>query len=182
MRSMMHWFNQVGPMRMSARPYSGPVSAAAVTKSGGIVPVDYRVYSDRSKVQAIGLDNYLGHVTLIPKPGKWGGEARHPMVPMATIRMSADYDTMEAAVAALIAKVAEVVAAEEAVRADPEVHLARELGRHDWWACYSDSPGVDGAANMHMAEIKAIYAKCDPARAQALWDAACPWPKTEATP
>lgn len=142
-RNMMHWFNEAG-----RRDYRGPVHAALVLDDGSLVHIDYSNYADRQKASPC-FDRYVGHVTLVPKPGKWAFDAKSPVDPMHTLTSQAEYDSAKEAAAAMVAKVAGVKAAEEAVRADPAAWLDRELSHHDWFAAYSDAPGVCGAADMH---------------------------------
>jgi hypothetical protein len=47
--------------------------------------------------------------------------------------------------------------------------LEVELTHHDWWCHMSDAPGVCGAGERHMAEIKPLLASLPKKTAKALW-------------
>jgi len=58
---------------------------------------------------------------------------------------------------------------------NPEAHLERELSRHDWWGCMSDSFGVEQAADRHMKEVIAPLLTSVPADiVRALWSKHAP--------
>ena len=85
-------------------------------------------------------------------------------------------DTPAAAVANAAANVAQREAEERAVRDDAVAHLARELDRHDWWACMSDNYGAEVAANRHMQEvILPLLAAVPQDGVRSLWQKHAPW-------
>lgn len=169
LRNALYWFGQHSYGRVG----SGPRKGAILLDDGTLVHVDYTNYADRAKASAT-FDHYVGHVCLVPKPNKWGGEARHPVQPSWTVRTTNDYDTAEEAAAALYAAVAEAKAKEEAVQADPAAWLDRELSHHDWFAAYSDAPGVCGAADMHWKLIEDLRKRVSPEVWAALFDKHAP--------
>jgi len=76
----------------------------------------------------------------------------------------------EAAIKDLAEKISEQEEKERAVRNDPSNLLERELSRHDWWACMSDSYGAELAANKHLEEvISPILKSMDPEVAREIW-------------
>lgn len=175
-RNMLYWFN--GASRSN---YKGPTVAALVLDDGSLVHIDFsNGWADRTRAQTF-FDRYVGHVTLVPKPNKWGFEAKSPVNPMHTLRGSCDYDSAEEAALAMIAYVAEFKAKNDAIVADPEKHLEQELGRFDWFAHYSDNPGTCLASDHHWkntilplkarvgAEVwRALFTKHAPAECSAM--------------
>ena len=164
MKNAYYWFG---------RSKNGPSEGALVREDGSLVRLNYRDYSDVYKVR----DHHAKAVallTLIPKSGKWKGEATHPFHG-GTVWTSGEYTTPEEAGAAILLELKNLREDEEALRNDPLRHLERELLRHDWWHHQSDSWGVCKAGEAHRKEIEEISAKCNPALAKALWDRYCPY-------
>lgn len=161
LRNALHWFSEANrPSYVTGKGKNhktislrGPVLGAILLKDGSLVKFDYRVYSDRA-VAAATYEQYAGHV-ISHGDDRWYGDAPNPFWPDCSVRTSQDviYATAEEAAGALLQVVADARAAEEAVRNDPVVWLARELGHHDWFAAYSDAPGVCGAADRHWADV-----------------------------
>lgn len=148
-KNMMYWFNN----RKTGK-------AVIILKNGGTVDIDYSKYEDRALARSTSGD-YWGHVSQVPLDGTWGGEAPHPLHPTQTIWVSKCAAAADA-IAALKAKVAEEVAKETAIQANPIAWIERELQVHDWTAAFSDSPGVSAAADHHWRLIQDILKKVDP--------------------
>ena len=168
LRNVMHWFGQVHAPRTMGRgkyqkvvTYGGPTKAAIVLKDGSLVHIDFTNYADRARASAT-FEQYVGHVILVPAQGKWGGEGPHPLIQGCTIYLSGGFDTAEEATTALTMKLAAAKATEEAVLADPVVHLEREMKGHDWTAAFSDSYGVSAAADRHWDFIQTLRPKVAP--------------------
>lgn len=181
LRNVMYWFNQVplvpryvgrGKNRKEVQ-YNGPRQAAILLRDGSLVHIDFTVRSDRERASAT-FDQYVGHVTLVPATGRWGGEGPNPVQPSWTVRVS-DFGTAEEAADALRLKIAEAKATEEAVQADPAAHLERELRSHDWTAAFSDAYGVCAAADRHWGFIQTLRPKVAPEVYDALVAKYNPW-------
>jgi len=148
MRNFMYWFSQ----------NSGPEKGALINKKGELVLVNFRSHQDRAKVAGM-WDDFLGALYLAPATGKWAGEGPHAVNPSWTVWVPSEFDTPEEARDAFLKKLGEAKQEEEAILADPALHLERELKSHDWFSAYSDSPGVSGAGDHHWDLIQELRKK-----------------------
>jgi hypothetical protein len=158
-RSLAYWFR-------SPRINGNVRGAGYILADGSVVAIDLTVWAHRSPpIGAVGfvLQTQVG----------WSAEVWSDLLDRAVQGMG---DTPAEAVADAAANVKQREDEERAVRADPASHLERELDRHDWWACMSDSYGVEVAADRHMKDVIDPLIDAVPVDVvRALWAKHAPW-------
>ena len=165
-RSMAHWFRS---------PYmNGRVRGAGyILADGSVIAIDLTVWANRTPpTGAVGfvLECSDGRNT---RATWWSAEVWSALLGQILRGLG---DTPAAAVANAAANVAQREAEERAVRDDATAHLARELDRHDWWACMSDDYAAEVASDQHMKDVVGPLLAAVPVDvARALWAKHAPW-------
>lgn len=93
--------------------------------------------------------------------GGWYAEGTHPLHPDCNVYLRDLPDAVTAG-KAIVIEMARLKAEEEGILANPAVHLDRELGNFDWFAHFSDEPGVCSASDRHWDRIQQIRATVAP--------------------
>lgn len=161
--SILHWFSG------TSRPTSkSPTGCTVVLDDGTHYDVTFTNWADRTRV-ANDFGHVVGSVTYLPAVGEWSGTFESPFNRSHTLWMAKGvYASAQEAVVALLTAREAFRAKEQAVRDDPAAWLDRELAGHDWFAAYSDAPGVCGASDYHWANVvQPLKAKVAPE----VWDA-----------
>lgn len=174
MRNLFYWFNTTGK--------GTPQKAALIKTDGSLIPLDLSSYMDTRKVTEIPAEERFGFVLERPVDGAWTGEAFSAYLGRAVrVGYGGLLKTAEAASVALHAAWAQEEASERAIQLDPEAHLDRELGRHDWFSAMSDAPGVALAGGHHWKKIKDLMGQVPTELARSLFfkhapeEAVCPF-------
>jgi hypothetical protein len=157
-----YWFSN------ATRPrYAGPKQGALVLADGSTVPLDFTNYSDTFTVR--NTKNVVGLALLTPANGEWSVEvkAQSGSVVHRSFRGS-DFD-LAAAVSLAFGAQQTAQQEEDGVRANPELHLERELARHDWWSHMSDDHSVWSGGEAHGRGLQALAAQVAPETARFLW-------------
>lgn len=158
-RSLAYWFRSP---RMDGRVRG----AGYVMANGSHVAIDLTVWANRTPpAGAVGF--------VLEVKGGWSAEVWSDLLHR---EIHGEGLTPAAAVTDAARVVALLEGRERALRADPVAHLERELAHHDWWACMSDSHGVEVASDRHMKEVVSPLLAAVPVDvARALWAKHAPW-------
>lgn len=145
LRNVWYWFDR------------GPVPGGIVMSNGTVMLF---------KFDAAGRDlvtkNLPRAVAWVRNGGAgWYAEGTHPLHPDCNVYLRDLPNAVEAG-KAIVIEMARLKAEEEGILANPIAHLDRELGNFDWWAHFSDAPGVCAASDRHWDRIQQIRAKVTP--------------------
>lgn len=149
-RTILHWFSVTSSIP-SRRDPKTPKGCRVLLADGTSFEVEFGNWADRTKVSERWRE-VIGHVTFLPATGRWAAQVANPFYPDATLYTQ---EFTDAALAAAAARkhLAEFVAREEAVRADPVGYLDRELSLFDWYAHMSDDDSVYRGSEAHWNNV-----------------------------
>ena len=156
------WFSN------ATRPrYAGPRQGALVLADGSTVLLDFTNYSHSFLVRD--TKNVVGLGLLTPANGEWSVEVKVQSGTLVHRSFRGSAPVLADALA--LARAAEHTAQQEEdnVRANPELHLERELARHDWYHYMSDDAGVAAGGEAHGRGLQALVAQVSPEAARFLW-------------
>lgn len=171
LRNLRHWMNEATNKR-----YAGPTEAAVLLKDGTrITAIDLTDWQESyERLNAIDAEQVAATFCKAPKGG-WGGTAT---VPCAIGGMQNLYVTGQDDLNTCILKMTLKLVGHQTylhqLAHDPESLLDLLLRTHDWYAAYSDMPGVLGASDRHFdrardlmkalpaEKVRAIFTKYAP--------------------
>lgn len=152
LRNIWYWFS-----------HGGPVPGGIVMSNGTVMLFKFDA-AGRNVVSA----NLPRAVAWVRNGGAgWYAEGTHPLHLDRNVYLR-DLPDAEAAGRAVVIEMARLKAEEEGILADPAAHLDRELGQFDWFAHFSDAPGVCSASDRHWDRIQGIRAQVAPEVYEAL--------------
>ena len=151
---------------------SGTDALAAIKTDGSVVVIEMNDPNWYTIGNGIPSADIIGTAFRHRKDRTWAGHFTGPHGNNLTVKD--DFGRTSFAYAedcgkAALARRLEAFNAELEVLADPARHLERELKSHDWHCAMSDAPGVCGAGERHMREIRKIMEDVDPATVRELW-------------
>jgi len=157
--------------------YAGPTEAAVLLKDGTqITAIDLTDWHESyERLNAIDADQVAATFCKAPKGG-WGGTATVPCATggMQHLYVSGQGDDLAACVLKMTLKLVGHQTYLHQLANDPESLLDLLLRTHDWFAAYSDAPGVLAASDRHFdrardlmaalpaEKVRAIFAKYAP--------------------
>ena len=156
---------------------TGPDALAAIKTDGSVVVIEMTDPDWHEKGSAIPSAEIIGTAFRNRKDQTWSGHFTAPHGNNQTIKDSVgrtSFASADLCGASGLACRLEAFNAELAVLADPVAHLTRELKSHDWYCHMSDAPGVCGAGECHMRQIRKIMEDIDPATVREVWAANAP--------
>jgi len=157
-----YWFNN------TRRPnYAGPTRGALVLSDGSTVPLDFTNYSDTVKVRD--TRGVVGLALLTPANGEWSVEVKAQTGSVVHRSFRGSAPDLAAAVSLAFGAQRAAQQEEDAVRANPELHLERELAQHDWYAHMSDDHSVWSGGEAHGRLLGTLAAQVAPETARFLW-------------
>ena len=161
-----YWFSN------ATRPgYRGPTRGALVLADGSTVPLDFTNYADTAKlrVQRGGAWQTVGLALLTPANGEWSVEVKATTGTLAGRSFRGSAPDLAAAVSLAFGAQRTEQQEEDGVRANPEIHLERELAHHDWWSHMSDDHSVWSSGEAHGRLLCALAKQVPPETARFLW-------------
>jgi hypothetical protein len=162
-----HWFSN------ATRPrYAGPKQGALVLADGSTVPLDFTNYSDTFTVR--NTKNVVGLALLTPANGEWSVEVKAQTGSVVHRSFRGSAPDLAAAVSLAFGAQQTAQEEEDGVRANPELHLERELARHDWWSHMSDDHSVWSGGEAHGRLLGTLAAQVAPETARFLWSKYAP--------
>ncbi len=157
-----YWFSN------ATRPrYAGPKQGVLVLADGSTVPLDFTNYSDMRKVRD--TKNVVGLALLTPANGEWSVEVKAQTGSVVHRSFRGSAPDLAAAVSLAFGAQQTAQQEEDGVRANPELHLERELARHDWWSHMSDDHSVWSGGEAHGRLLGTLAAQVAPETARFLW-------------
>lgn len=156
-----YWFNNA-----TRRNYAGAKQGALVLADGSTVPLDFTCYADTAKVRA---NPSVGLALLTPANGEWSVEVKATTGTLAGRSFRGSAPDLAAAVSLAFGAQQTAQQEEDGVRANPELHLERELARHDWWSHMSDDRSVWSGGEAHGRLLGTLAAQVSPEAARFLW-------------
>lgn len=157
-----YWF------RNATRPnYKGATQGALVLSDGSTVPLDFTVYSDTVKVRD--TRNVVGLALLTPANGEWSVEVKAQAGTLVHRSFRGSAPDLAFAVSLAFGEQRAAQQEEDGVRANPELHLERELAQHDWWSHMSDDHSVWSGGEAHGRLLGTLAAQVAPETARFLW-------------
>jgi hypothetical protein len=178
MRDLFYWHGQAQPRTqiVKGKPVTtqsvAPDALAAILKDGSVVVIEMADEAWHEKGSAIPSADIIGTAFRNRQERTWSGtftglhgNAMKVKEELGRTFFSSAEDCGRHA----LARYLEAFNAELEVLADPARHLERELKSHDWHCAMSDAPGVCGAGERHMQEIRKLMGDVDPATARELW-------------
>lgn len=161
-----YWFNN------AARPgYKGPLRGALVLADGSTVGLDFTNRADMAKlrVQRGGAWQTVGLALLTPANGEWSVEVKATTGSIAHRSFRGSALDLAAAVSLAFGAQRTAQQEEDGVRANPELHLERELARHDWYSYMSDDHSVWSGGEAHGRLLGTLATQVSPETARFLW-------------
>ena len=146
--------------------YRGPKQGALVLADGSTVALDFTNYADTAKVRAIPS---VGLALLTPANGEWSVEVKATTGTLAGRSFRGSALDLAAAVSLAFGAQRTAQQEEDGVRANPELHLERELARHDWWSHMSDDHSVWAGGEAHGRLLATLATQVSPETARFLW-------------
>ena len=156
-----YWFNNA-----TRRNYAGAKRGALVLADGSTVPLDFTCYADTAKVRA---NPSVGLALLTPANGEWSVEVKATTGTLAGRSFRGSAPDLAAAVSLAFGAQRTAQQEEDGVRANPELHLERELARHDWWSHMSDDHSVWAGGEAHGRLLATLATQVSPETARFLW-------------
>lgn len=157
-----YWFNNA-----NRKGYAGAKQGALVLADGSTVPLDFTVYADTAKVR--GTANVVGLALLTPANGEWSVEVKAQTGTLAGRSFRGSAPDLAAAVSLAFGEQRTAQQEEDGVRANPELHLERELARHDWYSYMSDDHSVFVSGESHGRLLGTLAGQVAPETARFLW-------------
>jgi len=162
-----YWFNN------TRRPnYKGATQGALVLADGSTVALDFTNYADMRKVRD--TRNVVGLALLTPANGEWSVEVKAQTGSVVHRSFRGSAPDLAAAVSLAFGAQQTAQHEEDGVRANPELHLERELARHDWYAYMSDDHSVWSGGEAHGRLLGTLVAQVAPETARFLWSKYAP--------
>ncbi len=178
LRSLRHWMNEATNKR-----YAGPTEAAVLLKDGTLITaIDLTDWQESyERLNAIDAEQVAATLCKAPNGG-WGGTAA---VPCATggvqhLYTSKQGDDLDTCILQMTLKLVGHQTYLHDLARDPEGMLDLLLRTHDWYAAYSDAPGVLAASDRHFNRARDLMMALPAETARAIFtkhapeDFACP--------
>lgn len=157
-----YWFNNA-----TRRGYAGAKQGALVLADGSTVPLDFTNYSDTFTVR--NTRGAVGLALLTPANGEWSVEVKATTGTLAGRSFRGSAPDLAAAVSLAFGAQQTAQQEEDGVRANPELHLERELARHDWYSYMSDDHSVWSRGEVHNRLLAHLAKQVSPEVARFLW-------------
>lgn len=178
MRDLFYWHGEAQPRTRIVRGKpvttqpAGPDALAAIKTDGSVVVIEMNDPDWYTTGNGIPHGDIIGTAFRNRKDRTWSGHYTGPHGNNCTVKDDCgrtSFASAEDCGKAALTRRLEAFNAELAVLADPVTHLDRELSSHDWYCHMSDAPGVYGAGERHMNQIREIIKDVDPEKVRELW-------------
>jgi len=156
-----YWFDS------ARRGYKGPTRGALVLADGSTVALDFTYGADTFTVR--NTRGVVGLALLTPANGEWSVEIKATTGTLAGRSFRGSAPDLAAAVSLAFGAQRIEQQQEDGVRANPELHLERELAHHDWWSHMSDDHSVWSSGEAHGRLLGTLAKQVSPEVARFLW-------------